>query len=133
MMNFIMVPTIFGIITLGIYKLFELFVCKKERLLIIEKMSDKLDPNMLDGKIKFPSVGNASFSALKTGSLLMGIGLGLLVAFLICALSIENYLTDSKTFYKFDDMIAVIYAASVLLFGGLGLVVAFIVELKQKK
>ena len=33
MMDFIMVPTILAIITLGIYKLFELFVCKKERLM----------------------------------------------------------------------------------------------------
>lgn len=38
MMDFIMVPTIMAIITLGIYKLFELFVCKKERLMLIEKM-----------------------------------------------------------------------------------------------
>ena len=133
MMDFIMVPTIFGIITLGIYKLFELFVCRKERLLIIEKMSDKLAPNMLDGKIKFPSVGNVSFSALKIGSLLIGIGLGLLVAFLICTLSYENYLTDREVYFNFNDPVALVYGASVLLFGGLGLVVAFIVELKQKK
>ena len=39
MMDFIMVPTIMAIITLGIYKLFELFVCKKERLMLIEKIS----------------------------------------------------------------------------------------------
>jgi len=36
-MNFIMVPAIMAIITVGIYKLFELFVCKKERLMLIEK------------------------------------------------------------------------------------------------
>lgn len=36
-----------GIITLGIYKLFELFVGKKERLTMIEKLGDKLDPSML--------------------------------------------------------------------------------------
>ena len=29
-MDFIMVPLIMGIITLGIYKLFELFVCRRE-------------------------------------------------------------------------------------------------------
>jgi hypothetical protein len=34
MMDFIMVPTILAIITLGIYKLFELFVCKKLYVLI---------------------------------------------------------------------------------------------------
>ena len=32
MFNFIIPPLVVGIITLGIYKLFELFVCKKERL-----------------------------------------------------------------------------------------------------
>ena len=31
-----------GIITLGIYKLFELFVGKKERLTMIEKLGDKV-------------------------------------------------------------------------------------------
>ena len=46
MMNFIMVPAIMAIITVGIYKLFELFVCKKERLMIIEKMGDKYEPDV---------------------------------------------------------------------------------------
>ncbi len=44
MMDFIMVPTILAIITLGIYKLFELFVCKKERLTIIERWERSLLP-----------------------------------------------------------------------------------------
>ena len=30
MMDFIMVPAVMTIITLGVYKLFELFVCKRE-------------------------------------------------------------------------------------------------------
>ena len=46
MMNFIMVPAIMAIITVGIYKLFELFVCKKERLMLIEKMGDKYEPDV---------------------------------------------------------------------------------------
>ena len=40
MLDFIMVPLVCGIFVLGFYKLFELFVCKKERLLIIEKMGE---------------------------------------------------------------------------------------------
>ena len=39
MMDFITIPLVVGTITLGIYKLFELFVCKKERIVIIEKVS----------------------------------------------------------------------------------------------
>lgn len=41
-----MVPAIMAIITVGIYKLFELFVCKKERLMLIEKMGDKYEPDV---------------------------------------------------------------------------------------
>ena len=51
----------FGIFVLGFYKLFELFVCKKERLLIIEKMGEKFTPDMLEHKINFSSIGNLSF------------------------------------------------------------------------
>lgn len=47
MMDFILVPLVVGIITLGIYKLFELFVCKKERIIMIEKLGDKLSMGIL--------------------------------------------------------------------------------------
>ena len=76
MMNFIMVPAIMAIITVGIYKLFELFVCKKERLMLIEKMGDKYEPDVASIP-RFHS--NYSFSALKIGCLLLGMGLGLLI------------------------------------------------------
>ena len=83
MLDFIMVPLVCGIFVFGFYKLFELFVCKKERLLIIEKMGEKFTPDMLEHKINFSSIGNLSFSGLKWGCLLMGLGLGLLAAFAI--------------------------------------------------
>ena len=83
MLDFIMVPLVCGIFVFGFYKLFELFVCKKERLLIIEKMGENFTPDMLEHKISFSSIGSMSFSALKFGCLFMGIGLGLLIAFVI--------------------------------------------------
>ena len=126
MLDFIMVPLVCGIFVLGFYKLFELFVCKKERLLIIEKMGEKITPNVLEHKINFSSIGSMSFSALKFGCLFMGIGLGLLVAFAI--------------HYGFEDfanknwsVVTTIYGAAVLLFGGLGLLIAFLFELKINK
>lgn len=131
-MDFIMVPAIMAIITLGIYKLFELFVCRKERLLIIEKMGDKLTPELLSRKINLSSVGNVSFSALKFGSLLVGMGLGLLVGYLICGASIPGYVGGAKDLWHYRDLTALIYGGSVLLFGGLGLIISFIVELKTK-
>ena len=125
MMDFIMIPAIMGIFTLGTYKLFELFVCKKERLLMIEKMGDKFLPDMLGNKINLSSLGNLSFSALKFGCLFMGLGLGLLVAFFV------HY-----HFGEFCDsrrIQSVLYGSCVLLFGGLGLLIAFLVELKINK
>ena len=103
MMDFIMVPTILAIITLGIYKLFELFVCKKERLTIIEKMGEKFTPDMLEHKINFSSTGNFSFSALKLGCLLTGMGLGLLVGYVICAATINGYTGTVDIGYRMND------------------------------
>lgn len=137
MMDFIIVPALFGVITLGIYKLFELFVCKKERLTVIEKMGDKFTPDMLEHKIGFSSIGNFSFSALKIGCLLAGMGLGLLVGFFVCSAGIPGYLyNDGKLDINgwdrnmVHEVSSMLYGASVLLFGGIGLLVAFVVELK---
>lgn len=126
-MDFIMVPAVMGIITLGIYKLFELFVRKKERLMIIDKIGDKLTPDILNGKIDFSTdIPKLSFSALKFGCLFVGLGIGLLVAFAV--------------HYNFADFVenayylrSAVYGSCVLLFGGLGLLIAFIVELKVSK
>ena len=129
-----MIPAIFGIVTLGFYKLFELFVCKKERLAIIEKMGERFTPDMLENKINLSSVGNLSFSALKFGCLFMGLGLGLLMAYLICTTTIENYATPNADWgWEVRQTVSVIYGACVLLFGGIGLLSAFLVELKISK
>ena len=121
-------PVTFGIVTLGIYKLFELFVCKKERLTIIEKMGERFTPDMLEHKISFSSIGNISFSALKIGSLLVGMGLGLLIGFFLCINTIPGY--TSQHLGRPHGIPELIYGASVLLFGGIGLLIAFVVELK---
>ena len=134
-MNFISVPVVCGIFVLGFYKLFELFVCKKERLLIIEKMGEKFTPEMLGNKINLSSVGNVSFSALKFGCLFVGLGLGLLVAYLICTTTLEGYAEMSSDRFNWNlrETISVIYGACVLLFGGAGLLTSFLIELKISK
>ena len=124
MMDFIMVPAVMGIITLGIYKLFELFVRKKERLTIIDKIGDKLTPEILSEKIDFSTnIPKLYFSALKFGCLFMGLGIGMLVAFAIH----YNFADFVESSYQ---IIGAIYGSCVLLFGGLGLIIAFIIELK---
>ena len=53
MLDFIVVPLVVGMITLGIYKFFELIICRRERLNIIEK----LDPGELIDYLKNVPLG----------------------------------------------------------------------------
>ena len=131
MVEAIMVPAVCGMFIFGFLKLFELFVCKKERLLIIEKMGEKFTPDMLEHKISFSSIGKFSSSALKFGCLFMGLGLGLLTGYLICSTTLEGYtnMGDVRLNYNMRETISIIYGACILLFGGLSLLIAFLVEL----
>lgn len=132
-MDFIMVPLILGIITLGVYKIFELFACKRERMAIIEKLGDKISSADLNGKFSLPAYNRSSFSALKGGLLMAGIGLGLLTGFTISASVIPNYVVQDNLNWASQQMIGIIYGACVLLFGGVGLLTAFLIEMKINK
>ena len=129
----IMVPAVCSIFVVGFYKLFELFVCKKERLLIIEKMGEKFTPDMLEHKFSFSSIGKFSLSALKFGCLFMGLGLGLLIGYLICTATLEGYAEMESFNRNMRETSSVVYSACILLFGGLGLLTAFLIELKINK
>ena len=65
-MDFITAPLIVGIITLGIYKLFELFACRRERITLIEKLGEKMSQTDLElnGKICLPGKGRFDFPEL---------------------------------------------------------------------
>ncbi|WP_165154592.1 DUF6249 domain-containing protein [Parabacteroides sp. ZJ-118] len=132
MMDFISIPLIVGIVCAGIYGLFELFVRKRERLAIIEKIGDKLDASAFDGKWGLSNyVRNISFSSLKVGCLLAGIGLGLLVGFIINMCMATHSYCDADWYRQ--EVAGTAYGASVLLFGGIGLIIAFVLELKLGK
>jgi hypothetical protein len=133
MMDFITVPLTTGIVFLAFYKVIELFVCRKERMAIIEKIGDKLSTSSLTNELELFNYGglHISFSALKTGCLLIGIGLGMLIGLLIHIYVAS--MNDLGTSIGIRNMIEVAYGAPVLLFGGLGLIVAFIVEMRVKK
>ena len=118
MMDFITIPLVVGTITLGIYKLFELFVCKKE-------INSNLSLNLNYSRSRF------TFGSLKSGLLMLGIGLGLLVAFFICINSFPGY-TASRN-WDVERQASVVYGACVLLFGGAGLLAAFLIEMKIQK
>ncbi|MDR1645188.1 MAG: hypothetical protein LBS05_05115 [Tannerellaceae bacterium] len=137
MLEFIMVPLVVGICVAGTYGLFELFVRRKERLTIIEKIGEKLDASAFEGVNRisgfFPKI---SFSALKAGCLLTGAGLGLLIGFIIhVSLTIYGlYEANPEGWGRWhNNSIETAYGASVLLFGGIGLIIAFVIELKMGK
>ena len=126
-MDFIMVPSIIGIITYGIYKLFELFAKRKERLLMIEKYCNNTD---IESKPSFSLDIKTSntFGALKIACLLIGVGLGLLSGFFI-----NTIMNVSMGDYHLREIAGVVYGASLFLFGGIGLLAAFIMEMKFSK
>lgn len=133
-----MIPTIIGIIAVGVYGIFELLIRRKERIMVIENLGDKLDPSMIIGKLHLPSLSSQqSFGTIKAAGLISGIGLGLLIGFVLAQFALPEYdvryLGNWDYTRRYDQIVAVVYGASVLLMGGLGLIVAFIVELKISK
>ena len=137
MMDFISIPVTTGICIYGFYKVIELIARRKERMTIAEKFG----PGELPNQGQVLSIENAFsrnlFPALRFGSLLIGLGLGLLVGFLIVQLNFTpDYLEGlkgSNTYYTVRDSIGIVYGASTLLFGGIGLICGFIIEWKLRQ
>lgn len=134
MLDFITIPLVTGICIFGFYKLIELFVRKRERIMIIERISqlenvntDKFDLSRLFGK----GVNlDGRYISLRIGLLLVGIGLGLLIGFFI-VLSTHGYMRGDE-YYESRDMAELIYGSTTLLFGGIGLLSAFLIEHRIK-
>lgn len=131
MLDFITIPLVVGIVCAGIYGLFELFVRKKERLAIIEKIGEKLDASAFEGKMSLPNYGikRYSFGPLRIGLFLAGIGLGLVVGYLLYFSSLYQIATNTSDSMLRHEIGEIIYGACVLLFGGLGLFLSFLIEL----
>lgn len=119
------VAIVFGVI----YKLFELFVGRRERMMLIEKMGDKLTPETFKNGIMYrPSL--YSFGGLRLGCLLLGLGAGLLAGYVLVCTTQPDYLSDHPT-YTVIKVVSIIYGACVLLGGGLGLVISYLIEKGQ--
>ena len=135
-MNFLEAPLTTGIVFYFIYMIFELFARRDERLKLIEKMgltAAPIDPSILKSQFSslLPSFKKKSFTALRMGCLFAGLGLGLLIGLFIC-LNIRNFTVFDNNWER-DSLYSVAYGAPVLIFGGFGLIISFLIEKKDAK
>lgn len=137
MYDFISVPLVFLIVAFFLYKFFELIICRKERRMIIERMdpASLLDYAKISGlrvgggvPSESPRPRHAAAWPLRIGAVLVGLGLGAVVGRILAAnLCLnENYYSNTDIYYSNTDIVA----GCVLFMGGLGLLIAFIVEYK---
>lgn len=138
-MDFIMVPLVLFIIGETIYRIFQLYATRRERILFIEKMNEipadaaETCARRLQSQrslLNFQSSGIGRFTSLRWALALMGIGLGMLAGILI-DVALNPRILDQWDFT--DGIYGVIFAASMFLFGGLGLVISYIVENRQSR
>lgn len=100
---------IVAIIFAAIYGVIRLLIQRKERLIMIEKGNN------------MPEIENVkfAFSSIKLGLFFMGIGLGVLAANILIALTTVE--------------VEAAYFSMVLLLGGIALIIAHLVERKKDK
>lgn len=134
MYDLIITPLVFLIVAFFLYKFFELIICRKERRMIIERMDPaslldyaKISGLRVGGGVPFvsPRPRHAAAWPLRIGAVLVGLGLGA-VGGRILAASLCSNGSNIDIYYSNTDIVA----GCVLFMGGLGLLIAFIVEYK---
>ncbi len=133
-MDFISIPVTFGVGAYAFYKVIELFVRKRERLLLIDKLNSLENVNTTNINLSEifgeGKLFKNQYLTLRIGSLLVGLGLGLLIGYIIVNTTMGNV---SDATWMIRETQSVIYGASTLLFGGMGLIAGFIAEIRLKK
>lgn len=133
MENFLTITAVLGIVTLGTYRLVELFVRRKERLMIIEKMQENANPHAFSNQLNLPFIGKPRGSSwtLRASLLMIGLGLGFITGLVIQLCF--NFQLSKMEYSIAHNTISIIYLASVAVFGGIGLLVAYVIERKHEK
>lgn len=131
-MNHLSEVLIVATIFICIYKVIELFVHRKERINFIEKLGSmdmsKMPNANVDLNKLFGDLSNGKYWPLRLGGLVIGLGLGLLIGYLIVSCYGFNVIDSYR-----GDQIGTIYGACTLIFGGIGLLGAFLTERKLRK
>lgn len=131
-MNWITPPLVCAIIFGCIYKVIELFVRKRERLMIINKMTEISNVDFKG--ISIYSSGN-KFTALRVGWLLLGVGCGFLLGFLINMMATcGRYAYDFNSVWEYHRVVSgIVYVACICICGGIGLLLSYRAEHKAEQ
>lgn len=136
MFDFITPVGIIGILSYTFYKFVELLVRKKERLQLIEKLQEinTSGATSLEKLFGTKSVELFSkFTAIRFGCVLAGLGIGLLIAFAIIQMAFGYLLNSGASIPDFIEYeIQAIYGGSTLLFGGVGLIICYMIERRDR-
>lgn len=122
---------IVAIIFVVAYKIIELFVHRKERINLVDKLDFAKETNTDLNQILGGSI--ITNKATMWGCLLVGIGLGVLVGYVISSSCGLYSSIDSQNMRHLNEQISVIYASSTLIFGGAGLLTSFLIDKKRQK
>lgn len=130
-MDWITPPLVCAIIFGCIYKVIELFVRKRERLMIISKLTEISNVDFKG--INIYSSGN-KFTALRVGWLLLGVGCGFLLGFLINMMATYGkYAYDLNSVWDYHRVVSgIVYIACICICGGLGLLLSYKAEHKAE-
>ena len=129
-MDWIMIPLNCAIVFGCIYKVVELFVHKRERLMLISKITELSN---IDFKgINFYSSGN-KYTALRIGWLMLGVGLGFFVGFFLNLMTVSGKLDTLYEWQYYSKVGGIIYVACICIFGGIGLLISYLTERKAEK
>ena len=120
----------------GVYRIFELYARRKERMAIIEKLGEQMKLSDTNVNLTLPFFQQPQGNwALKISLLLIGVGIGLLVGygfeFAATGGNLAVYAYGGNN-WNFQSKISVVYFASVAIFGGIGLLAAYFIEQKHK-
>ena len=129
-MDWIMIPLNCAIVFGCIYKVVELFVHKRERLMLISKITELSNVDFKG--IRLYSSGN-KFTALRIGWLLMGVGLGFFVGFFLNLMTANGHLETLSSWDFLNHIGGIIYVSCVSFFGGIGLLISYYTERRAEE